>query len=103
MRYTALLPIAAALSAVGCTAARPSLEPVEPRHGLPDAFLVGEVADDECRSPIIDPRDGTELRFVRSSDGEGDYVAPAGRYGLSEGEALRVGCRTGRVLGVIVP
>ena len=53
-----------------------------------------------CRSPLIDPRDGTRLRMVNSQRRVGDYAAP-GRYGVGPNELLRVECNTGRVIGIV--
>lgn len=58
-------------------------------------------AGEGCRNPLVDPRDGTRLTLVRSAEGEGDYEAPAGRYGLRPGHLLRVDCASGRVVGVV--
>lgn len=58
-----------------------------------------------CRNPLIDPRDRTRLRLVRSARvgaGElGDYEVPAGRYGVAPGELLRIDCATGEPLGIV--
>lgn len=54
-----------------------------------------------CRSPLIDPRDGTRVRMINSQRRVGDYAAPEGRYGVRPGELLRVECNTGRVLGIV--
>lgn len=54
-----------------------------------------------CRSPLIDPRDGTRLQMVNSQQRVGDYAAPEGRYGVGAGELLRVECNTGRVVGIV--
>lgn len=53
-----------------------------------------------CLNPLVDPRDGGRLRLVRSRPAYGDYEVPAGRYGLRDGELLRLECNTGRVLGI---
>ena len=58
-----------------------------------------------CRSPLIDPRDQTRLRLVRSgavgATHQGDYEVPEGRYGVRTGELLRVDCSTGQALGIV--
>lgn len=56
---------------------------------------------DSCYSPMVDPRDGTSLRLVTSSGGFGDYEVPNRKYGVNEGELLRLDCRTGEVIGVV--
>ena len=77
----------------------------------PDRFQVLDVASGsrrdvgpgpDCASPLVDPRDGTQLRLERSSGGQGDYaVATAGRYGLAPDELLRVDCGSGAALGKV--
>jgi hypothetical protein len=74
----------------------------------PDHFLVqGSAGDEEppqdgsCRSPLVDPRDRTGLVLVRSAAGRGDYEVPEARYGVGQGELLRVDCASGRALGVV--
>ncbi len=54
-----------------------------------------------CTSPLRDPRDGTELRLERAVSPRGDYVAPAGRYGMEPNELLRVDCNSGSVIGIV--
>jgi hypothetical protein len=54
-----------------------------------------------CRSPLVDPRDGTRLRLRSSISGVGEYEVPVGRYGVNANERLRVDCNTGRALGVV--
>lgn len=54
-----------------------------------------------CRNPLIDPRDGTRLVMLNSQRTVGDYQVPAGRYGVRPGEALRIECRTGHVVGIV--
>jgi hypothetical protein len=58
------------------------------------------IAGAGCVSPMVDPRDGTRVRFINAT-WYGDYVVPAGRYGAREGEVLRLECNTGRVLGLV--
>ena len=53
-----------------------------------------------CVSPMVDPRDGTEVRFVFST-AYGDYEVPAGRYGAGADQLLRLECNTGRVIGLV--
>lgn len=65
----------------------------------------GTPAVQECRSPMVDPRDQTQLRLVRSApfgnEHRGDYQVPEGRYGVREGELLRINCETGQVIGIV--
>jgi hypothetical protein len=76
----------------------------------PDHFLVSAgdsgrptepTAGTGCHSPMVDPRDGTQLLLRRSAAGQGDYVVPAGRYGIGPKELLRLDCATGKPLGVV--
>ena len=76
-------------------------ERFEPREAAwriePGDTLAGRA----CLNPMVDPRDGTELRLVRSVGPRGDYHVPAGRYGVGQDELLRLDCNTGRPLGVV--
>ena len=57
--------------------------------------------DKECRSPLTDPRDGTEINFLRASWPVADYKVPTGKYGVRQGELLRVSCETGEAIGIV--
>lgn len=73
-------------------------------QNTPDAFNPQQgigLDPDSCKSPMVDPRDGTEIRMLRSEDGVGDYEVPDGRYGLNRKELLRLYCETGEVAGVV--
>ena len=81
-----------------------------PPTDAPDHFLVGSHEGDEtseprpdegCRNPMVDPRDGARLTLVRATGGVGDYEVPAGRYGVADGQLLRVECGTGEAIGVV--
>ena len=55
-----------------------------------------------CRAQLVDPRNGTSIRLVRSQRGErGDYESPGGGYGLKSHELLRIDCRTNRTVGIV--
>lgn len=64
------------------------------------AMFTDTVAPSGCRNPMVDPRDGTRLRLVRSEGRIGDFEVPDGRYGVRRGEVLRLDCAAGRVLGI---
>lgn len=97
---------------MGCSSAPGAAshdDPGRPAVDVPDHFVIGEhggpavsepSGGGECRSPMVDPRDGTRIQLVRSSGGVGDYEVPTGRYGVGEGEVLRLDCATGRAIGV---
>jgi hypothetical protein len=59
------------------------------------------IAGSGCLSPMVDPRDGTEIGFLRSDKGEGDYAVPGRMYAVGTGELLRLDCNTGKVIGVV--
>lgn len=86
------------------SAARPAtdvparFEPLDAAARLADGDTI---AGDGCRSPIVDPRDGTRLTFIRVMGGRGDYEAPDGRYGTGTGGLLRLDCNSGRAIGVV--
>ena len=77
-------------------------ENVPERFVLADSSAItGTPGSAACRSPIVDPRNGTRLTLQRSSQGNGDYAAPVGNYGLHAGELLRVDCATGQTIGIV--
>jgi len=75
---------------------------------VPDRFVSDSPAadmqlspDESCRNPMYDPRDGSEVRLLRSSNGRGDYEVPNGRYGTGPDQLLRLECGTGRPIGIV--
>lgn len=85
-----------------------SARELRPATDTPTAFVLEgdeEVGPNECRSPLVDPRDQTHIRLVRSgrTGGHqvGDYEVVGGRYGVGDNELLRIQCSTGQVLGVV--
>ncbi|MEG9326762.1 hypothetical protein SAMN04488034_102460 [Salinimicrobium catena] len=54
-----------------------------------------------CKSPLIDPRDGTKISFLRASWPMADYEVPKGKYGVGSSELLRVNCESGEVVGIV--
>jgi len=77
--------------------------PQRPARDVAEAFATesGDNPTSGCRSPLVDPRDGTRIRLLRSAGDRGDYVVPDGRYGAGSDETLRVHCPTGRVVGLV--
>jgi hypothetical protein len=69
----------------------------------PEAFTfpTPPSAPEACTSPAVDPRDGTQIRFVRAAGGIGDFQVPEGHYGVRSGELLRIRCATGEPIGVV--
>lgn len=103
------LVLVSSLLAACATSDFGSQRTLRPAREAPDRFVVGTftgtetreaVAGEGCRSPMVDPRDGTRLRLVRSSRDVGDYAVPDGRYGVGGGEYLRLDCDTGAALGI---
>lgn len=80
-----------------------------PVSGAPSRFLFDATGFDPdtmvgrsaCRSPLVDPNDGTRLILARSDGGRGDYRVPRGRYGVGAGDLLRINCKTGAVIGIV--
>jgi hypothetical protein len=56
---------------------------------------------DICQNPLVEQRDGTTLRLVRSVPGRGDYEVAAGHYGAQAGDLVRVNCRTLQPIGLV--
>jgi hypothetical protein len=73
----------------------------EPRNPDDRILPADTLAGSGCLSPLVDPRDGTEIGFLRSSQGTADYAVPGLMYGVRAGELLRLECNTGKVLGVV--
>jgi hypothetical protein len=102
-----LLPAAACCFLAACASSAPRVSRGD-AVDVPERFHVLElatgthhpaVADGLCHSPLVDPRDGTQLKMASASNGKGDYEAPAGRYGLAADELLRIDCATGVAVG----
>lgn len=78
---------------------------LRPAEGITTAFNApagATLGENSCMSPMVDPQDGTEARMERSfGNGRGDYSVPEGKYGVQEGELLRLNCRTGEVVGIV--
>lgn len=94
------------LAAAGCVSAGTADFPNDviatPASSVPAAFeFTVPAAANTCRSPAIDPRDGTRITLVRSREERGDYEVPAGRYGVGERQLLRLNCATGAVVGIV--
>lgn len=82
--------------------ARPAQDVPERFVPVDSALVVNDtISGSGCRSPMVDPRDGTRLIMNRSVEDYADYEAPAGRYGTRENELLRLACNTGRVAGIV--
>ena len=77
---------------------------LRPGDNLPEAFEPSSGVDldeNSCKSPMLDPRDDSEITFIRSSGSTGDYEVAEGKYGVGKRELLRLDCQTGKVLGVV--
>ena len=109
VRACVLLNLVVMLAGCASTArtAGVAATPLRPTD-VPAAFLVADdgqlrapVPEDQCRTTLVDARDGTRIRLVMSREGWGDYAVPTGRYGVGDGFLLRVECTTGRPLGIV--
>ena len=118
VKFALALGGAAALAA--CASGRGSMAGgiVAKADDVPDHFMVpvsglGKTeepkADEGCRNPMADPRNGTTLNLVRSKDGVGDYqvlgeqYSLGARYGVDTRHYLRIDCATGKALGIVDP
>ena len=103
-----LIGLASAGCSIGLSSGSGVVRPAEdvPNHfepKNPDARIMpaDTIAGSGCLSPMVDPRDGTEIGFLRSDQEYADYAVPGRMYGVGTGELLRLECNTGRVLGVV--
>src|SRR5262245_48143958 len=120
-----MIPGAARLAACGlggfllaCGAVQPWNQTPRPASGLPDhfkpdsSFTMEAFSDSLCIVHVIDPRGEPRLSLIRSTitgktgsyrEAQGDYkVQPPGGYGVGEHDLLRLECRTGRPLGIVL-
>lgn len=87
-----------------CGTSSRALSIIRPAEGTPERFAPAEgitLDDVSCKSPMVDPRDGTEIQMVSAQNNAGIYRVPAGKYGVGEGEYLKLDCQTGTVLGIV--
>lgn len=103
-----LITLVLLMAGAGCASSSTwSAATVRPATDTPPVFLTvdGSVPASGCSSPLVDPRDDSRLRLMRSSSRGsvhlGDYEVPTGRYGVRGGELLRIDCGTGQPLGVV--
>jgi hypothetical protein len=98
-----------ALLAAACVTTGARHDPADFRiaEDTPPQFVTedGVAPRQECRTPLLDPRDHTRLRLVRSvpfgTSYRGDYEVPLGKYGVRESELLRIECETGQAVGIV--
>ena len=111
MRRAILLLLLTTAACADRSAPQGTAATVRAAENPPDHFVIGTPDGDEttepgasptrdCRSPMVDPRDGTKLTLVWSNAGQGEYEVLPGRYGVGSGEVLRLDCATGRVVGI---
>lgn len=72
-----------------------------PREAASVITPADTLAGSGCLSPLADPVTGIQITLIRSESGLGDYLAPSGSYGISDGQLIRLDCNTGRVLGIV--
>jgi hypothetical protein len=107
-RYLAAITVIG-LGLAGCVTAGSSWSGRElrPADNVPSSFATedGVMPVQTCRTLLLDPRDNTRIRLLRSAtlgtSYQGDYEVPPGRYGVGENELLRIDCETGQVLGIV--
>jgi hypothetical protein len=110
-RVLAVLAVAVVLTASACATGTGTAGATDamfrPAVDTPTRFVTsdGLASEDGCRNVMVDPRDQTQLRLARSwQEGvshRGDFEVPVGRYGVRDGELLRIDCSTGEVIGVV--
>jgi hypothetical protein len=107
-RTVVCILVAGLLAACGAAMQRGASDAVLRQPQDPPARFVtadGVAAEDGCRMTMIDPRDQTWVRLARSAQYgmsyRGDYEVTTGRYGVQQGELLRLDCSTGEVIGIV--
>ncbi|HEX6307610.1 MAG TPA: hypothetical protein VFZ69_05440 [Longimicrobiales bacterium] len=110
MKRTRIAPVLLLALAAACAyASTPSWTGgvLRPAADTPVEFVSedGTRPENACRNPLVDPRDQTRIRLMRSADvggrQRGDYEVPAGRYGVGTDELLRIDCASGQALGIV--
>ncbi|TBW29291.1 hypothetical protein [Gramella sp. KN1008] len=92
------------LAAFGCSSQSFATKSMRTADDAPEFFTTKpgmEFSETGCRSPLMDPNDGSEIIMVESGRGIGDYRVRSGKYGMRDNELLRIDCQTGKVLGIV--
>lgn len=62
-----------------------------------------EFNEESCLNPLTDPRDGTVIILEKSyGNGLGDYKVTGKKYSVGNKELLRVNCKSGKVIGIVM-
>lgn len=101
-----ILLVLALIIFAGCGSSGTTQDPdlLRPATDAPESFIpvFATTSDNnECQSRLVDPVEQVELVLIRALGEVGDYVVPAGRYGVAADELLRIECRSGKVIGVV--
>lgn len=109
MRARVLAGVLIIAASGGCSTLKNSLKTVpettaRPATGTPGTFMLADGSPNlttDCATSLQDPQDKGAIQLVRAlRNGLADYSVPAGKYGVSENELLRVDCTTGRTIGI---
>jgi len=106
IKYTFIV-IAVLIITSGCGALQNSgnnTRIIRQAENTPEKFVpAGGISldNDSCKSPMVDPRDGTQLIMVSSTNSMGNYKVPTNKYGVNKGELLRIDCSTGVAIGIV--
>jgi hypothetical protein len=107
MLACSIIALLFALVVAGCASTRTgdNVGTARPAADCPERFVpagqVTAMAGAVSHSPMKDPRDGTEIVLARSTPEWADYQVPVGRYGVGQGEFLRLDPATGHVIGIV--
>ena len=109
MRARVLVGVLILAASGGCSTMKGALETTpdridRPAKDTPDLFLREDDRPNTgtpCLAVLIDPRDKTAVQLVRTIPGQGDYRVPAGKYGVTDTELIRIDCATGRPVGIV--
>ncbi|MEZ5003375.1 MAG: hypothetical protein R2730_10120 [Chitinophagales bacterium] len=104
LRCSVLIAMVSLASCVGSQQSNTNPTILRPAENTPEFFVPAEgvsLDQSSCKSPMIDPRDGTQIVMISSIKGKGNYQVYPYKYGLKNGELLRLDCRTGQVIGIV--
>jgi len=113
MRVRMLAGVLILAAAGGCSTVKQTMQQTlktvpediaRPATGTPGTFVREDGVPNlgtTCLTTLVDMQDKSTIELVRTlRSGLGDYKVTAGKYGVGEGQFLRVDCTTARPIGI---